>query len=141
MFLFKILLFNTFLLFCLIDCQELVRLKTNDQDQSLCDKKTGISFDLADLKTDYLDQSSFKKIYLEAFKSNLNDLILNERDESKYSQLEWFSIGYPKIELINLNKLFQKDIGEGTVIVREQVKCVYPIILPESNSIRYFIKQ
>ena len=59
-----------------------------------------IIFVWPDLTIDYFDKTSLKEIQLNAFKSFANDLILNENKKEKYSQLKWFSIGYPKI-LIN----------------------------------------
>ena len=53
MFLFKLILLNTFLLFSLITCKEL--------SQDDLNNKNRILFDLADLQTDYLDENSFKQ--------------------------------------------------------------------------------
>ena len=53
--------------------------------------------DLADLTVDYETDNGW--ISLEAFKSSLNDLIIQSNDMSKYGQLNWLSIGYPQLVL------------------------------------------
>jgi hypothetical protein len=64
-----------------------------------------IVFDLADLTLDY--RQSFLKIHLEAFNSLLNDQIIKENDASKYGQLNWISIGYPRLESNDLSSFFE----------------------------------
>jgi hypothetical protein len=56
-----------------------------------------IVFDLADLTVDYQTDNGW--ISLEAFKSSLNDLIIQANDVNKYGQLNWLSIGYPQLVL------------------------------------------
>ncbi len=56
-----------------------------------------IVFDLADLTVDYPTDNGW--ISLEAFKSSINDLIIQTNDVSKYGQLNWLSIGYPQLVL------------------------------------------
>lgn len=56
-----------------------------------------IVFDLADLAIDFEVDSGW--ISLEAFKSSLNDNIINAKQKEKYGQLNWLSIGYPKLVL------------------------------------------
>ena len=56
-----------------------------------------IIFDLADLTIDY--ESDVGYITLEAFKSSLNNLIIEKQETSKYGQLNWLSIGYPILTL------------------------------------------
>ena len=57
-----------------------------------------IVFDLADLTIDYETDNGV--IHLEAFKSSLNDLIIDQNSSDKFGQLNWLSIGYPKHVLI-----------------------------------------
>jgi hypothetical protein len=69
-----------------------------------------IVFDLADLTVDYQTDNGW--ISLEAFKSSLNDLIIQANDVNKYGQLNWLSIGYPQLVLTpnptnaSLNQMF-----------------------------------
>lgn len=56
-----------------------------------------IVFDLADLTVDYQTDNGW--ISLEAFKSSINDLIIQTNDMNKYGQLNWLSIGYPQLVL------------------------------------------
>ena len=74
----------------------LLALITNFQPHK-CEFKERILFDLADLTIDHTDLVNSKIVQLEAFKLSTNDVILNDRDSTKYSQLKWYSIGYPKI--------------------------------------------
>jgi len=70
-----------------------------------------IVFDLADLTVDYQTDNGW--ISLEAFKSSINDLIIQTSDKNKYGQLNWLSIGYPKLILTpdpinkSLNEIFK----------------------------------
>ena len=69
-----------------------------------------IVFDLADLTVDYQTDNGW--ISLEAFKSSINDLIIQANDLNKYGQLNWLSIGYPQLVLTpnptnkSLNQMF-----------------------------------
>ena len=69
-----------------------------------------IVFDLADLTVDYQTDNGW--ISLEAFKSSINDLIIQANDVNKYGQLNWLSIGYPQLVLTpnptnnSLNQMF-----------------------------------
>lgn len=54
-----------------------------------------IVFDLADLTVDY--PGDYGIINLEAFKSSLNDLIIEQKQTTKYGQLNWLSIGNPTL--------------------------------------------
>lgn len=56
-----------------------------------------IVFDLADLTIDYETDSGV--LHLEAFKSSLNDVIIESKATDKYGQLNWLSIGHPKLVL------------------------------------------
>lgn len=62
-----------------------------------------IAFDSADLTYDYEIDNHL--VQLQAFKSINNDLILNTNNASKYSQLQWFSIGYPKLLMVSDNPI------------------------------------
>ena len=70
-----------------------------------------IVFDLADLTVDYQTDNGW--ISLEAFKSSINDLIIQTSDNNKFGQLNWLSIGYPKLILTpnpinkSLNEIFK----------------------------------
>lgn len=54
-----------------------------------------IVFDLADLTIDY--ETDTGVVNLEAFKSSLNNVIIDKKDSLKYGQLNWLSIGYPTL--------------------------------------------
>ena len=70
----------------------------NGREQLVSYQENKILFDLPDLAIDFVDQN-FQEIHLEAFKAYSNDIILSEKDSSKYGQLVWYSVGYPKIEI------------------------------------------
>ena len=65
---------------------------------------------MADLTVDYQTDNGW--ISLEAFKSSINDLIIQANDLNKYGQLNWLSIGYPQLVLTpnptnkSLNQMF-----------------------------------
>ena len=65
------------------------------KQQSSAVQSNNIVFDLADLSEDY--ESDAEWISLEAFKSTKNDVIIKEGDASKYGQLNWLSIGFPRL--------------------------------------------
>lgn len=54
-----------------------------------------INFDLPDLTIDY--ESYNGRVSLEAFEYSSNDLIIQNNFVSKYSQLQWATLGYPQI--------------------------------------------
>lgn len=56
-----------------------------------------IVFDLADLTVDCPTNNGV--VHLEAFKSSINDLIIEKKETDKYGQLNWLSIGYPNLVL------------------------------------------
>lgn len=56
---------------------------------------SNIVFDLADLTVDF--ETDFGSVSLEAFKSSLNDVILEKSDPTKFGQLNWLSIGFPTL--------------------------------------------
>ena len=56
-----------------------------------------IVFDLADLTVDHT--TDYGVVHLEAFKSSLNDVIIEQKAVEKYGQLNWLSIGYPNVVL------------------------------------------
>ncbi|CAF1031917.1 unnamed protein product, partial [Brachionus calyciflorus] len=55
-----------------------------------------IVFDLPDLTIDYSPRTS-EKIKLEAFKTSINDKILESNDSVNYGRLNWVSVGYPTL--------------------------------------------
>lgn len=57
-----------------------------------------IVFDLADLAIDY-ESTRLGWISIEAFKSSLNDKIIEGKQASNYGQLNWLSIGHPALVL------------------------------------------
>jgi hypothetical protein len=57
---------------------------------------TDIVFDLVDLSTNYYDPI-LGTIFLEAYKSSKNDLIMSRKEVENYGQLKWISIGYPNL--------------------------------------------
>lgn len=56
---------------------------------------SNIVFDLADLTVDF--DSELGSVSLEAFKSSLNDVILEKNEPTKFGQLSWLSIGNPEL--------------------------------------------
>ena len=59
-------------------------------------QSTDVVFDLVDLSTNYYDPV-IGTIFLEAYKSSKNDLIMSKKDVDNYGQLKWLSIGYPNL--------------------------------------------
>jgi hypothetical protein len=58
-------------------------------------------FSLPDIITDFKNDKG-QKIKLEAFKTRNNDVIINGNSQDKYGQLQWVSLGHPKL-LIGTN--------------------------------------
>ncbi len=56
-----------------------------------------IIFDWPDLAVDF--ETDIGWVYVEAFKSVHNDLIISRNETSKFGQLTWVSIGYPSLVL------------------------------------------
>ena len=86
----KVFKYNIFLI-CLL--MNLLSKPSHQQNSNL----NNILFDLADLTVDH--ETNEGTIHLEAFKSTFNDLIIRNKEVENYGQLNWVSIGYPKLIL------------------------------------------
>jgi hypothetical protein len=54
-------------------------------------------FDASDLKAEHQDELSGEKLIFEAFRSTLNREILGQKQQSRYSELSWVSLGVPRL--------------------------------------------
>lgn len=81
--------------------------------QSIGESDQNIAFDSADLVLDY--EIGGHVIQIQAFKSVKNDMIIDSNNALKYPQLNWFSIGYPRLVFGYNNKIFQFN-DEGFTI-------------------------
>ena len=88
-------------------------------------QSTDIIFDLVDLSTNYYDPV-IGTIFLEAFKSSKNDLVITKKDTDNYGQLKWLSIGYP-----NLVKTLNTTTNKYQLIKKVLLQFI------EQNSPRY----
>lgn len=79
-------------LICTTQTHQHPSIKNTENDQI-----NNIIFDLADLTIDFeTDHGAFT---IEAFKSSLNDAIIDKNQVNKYGRLNWFSIGSPALVL------------------------------------------
>lgn len=75
--------------------------KQQQNPKSRTKKSSDYLFDInSDLNIE-VEQSDGTLSYLEAFKSSVNDKIIAEANPSKYGQLHWFSLGYPRLKTIS----------------------------------------
>ncbi len=82
-------------------------------------KNDNIDFHTADLILD--TSENVLNIRIEAFKSSLNDEIIKEGNPSKYGQLNWFSIDYPKLEINSKTNSCLFDINSLGFSIRVQM--------------------
>ncbi|RNA07552.1 tail collar domain-containing [Brachionus plicatilis] len=79
-----------------------------------------IQFKLPDLTIDYPTKGGFT--HLEAFKTHINNEILNEKKESDFSKLKWVSYGYPVLVEQNYESNFLTESGaEHSSVVSNSV--------------------
>ena len=120
------------MIFIVIKCQD----KPKDSD-SLDD----IVFKLADLTVTY--QSIKGLVTMEAFKSSINDLIINNKNQDKYPQLTWLSLGNPR--LVNFyDKKFDsynsfKSNNEGFSIFIETLNHDHINLFKQNVKVKYNI--
>ena len=71
----------------------------NKRENEIQDKNADVLFSLPDLVIEY-SLNNIETAQLEAFKTKLNDPILNNKDTEKYGQLQWVSLGHPSLMAI-----------------------------------------
>ena len=69
------------------------------RENEIQDKNADVLFSLPDLVIEY-HLNNIETTQLEAFKTKLNDPILNNKDTEKYGQLQWVSLGHPSLMAI-----------------------------------------
>ncbi|RNA16672.1 hypothetical protein BpHYR1_040013 [Brachionus plicatilis] len=105
-------------------------------------EKKNIIFDLADLTVDYeIDDES---VFLEAFKTSINDKIIQSEDTEKYSRLTWVSVGIPRLVYINQSHIFifnNEGFSINIELLTDTIRNLFVQVAKRKYSIQVDLKQ
>ena len=124
-------IFFTFFLIKIL-CVAHIRNKRNEIEDN-----DNVVFKLADLVIEH-QLANGKIIQIEAFKSLSNDAIIAAKDNSKYGELHWLSLGYPSIEKSTTSELFHFS-NQGFYILVEMLNDLQKELFAKRAKAKYNI--